>query len=91
MKPQPVTSILPARLLDAGDLEQEMPMSEYIVSPFRKPRTPILDARAGELMRCPACGNDNQNRFLVVTTLAGDQLHGAVCAPCEADAIDQRS
>lgn len=65
-------------------------MSDYIVSPFRKPKTPVLTAPAGTPMRCPQCGNEDQNRFLTVTTLGGDILKGAVCAPCEADAIDNR-
>lgn len=64
-------------------------MNDYIVSPFRKSRTPILTAPAGAPIRCPTCGNDNQDRFLTVTSLGGDTLMGAVCAPCEAAAIDQ--
>jgi hypothetical protein len=63
-------------------------MTSYIVNPFRKPKTPILKARVGEPMTCPTCGNENQDRFLTVTSLGGTELHGAVCAPCEADAID---
>lgn len=62
----------------------------YIVSPFRKPKTPILEGGGATRMRCPACGNEDQNRFLVVTSLGGTELQGAVCAPCEADAIDRR-
>lgn len=63
-------------------------MDGYIVNPFRKPRTPILSVRAAERAVCPECGNDNQDRFLTVTSLGGDTLLGAVCAPCEAHAID---
>lgn len=66
-------------------------MSSYIVSPFRKPRTPILEATADARVRCPTCGNEDQKRFLTVTSLGGTELQGAVCAPCEAAAIDQRS
>jgi hypothetical protein len=63
----------------------------YIVSPFRKPKTAILKGGAAVRMICPTCGNDDQNRFLTVTSLGGTEWHGAVCAPCEASAIDQRS
>lgn len=66
-------------------------MTDYIVSPFRKPKTPILEGGATVRMVCPTCGNDDQNRFLVVTSLGGTELRGAVCAPCEAHAIDTKS
>jgi len=66
-------------------------MSGYIVLPFRQPKTPILTGRAGSPLHCPECGNKDQNRFLIVTSLGGTELQGAVCAPCEATAIDQRS
>lgn len=65
-------------------------VSDYIVNPFRKPKTPILKGLAGERIRCPECGNDDQNRFLTVTSLGGDTFQGAVCAPCEREAIDSR-
>lgn len=65
-------------------------MSSYIVNPFRKPKTPILNGRADERIRCPVCGNDDQNRFLTVTGLSATDFQGAVCAPCEREAIDSR-
>jgi hypothetical protein len=66
-------------------------MSNYIVSPFRQPKTPILPVpQVGTPFRCQ-CGNEDQNRFLTVTSLGGTELHGAVCAPCEANAIDRQS
>lgn len=63
-------------------------MSSYIVNPFRKPKTTILKGLVGEPLRCPVCGNDDPNRFLTVTGLSATDFQGAVCAPCEADAIN---
>lgn len=57
-------------------------MNAYIVSPFRQPTTPILNGPFGEPLRCPTCGNEDQEKFLTVTTL-GASLLGWVCAPCE--------
>ena len=62
----------------------------YIVDPFRKPRTPVMMPHAGKLTKCPVCGNDDPNRFLTVTGLSATNLRGYVCAPCEATAIDSR-
>jgi len=58
-------------------------MSDYIVDPFRKPKTPILKGTVTQRIACPECGNDNQDRFLTVTSLGGTEIHGWVCAPCE--------
>lgn len=63
-------------------------MSDYIVLPFRRPKTAILIGLVGQPLRCPTCGNEDQNRFLVVTSLGGT-FRGAVCAPCEAETIDR--
>jgi len=62
--------------------------SSYIVDPFRKPRTPIIKCSVGERAHCPVCDNDDQNRFLTVTSLGGAEFQGVVCAPCEGVAID---
>jgi len=61
-----------------------------MVSPFRKPKTQILTGPIAAPLRCPSCGNDDPNRFLTVTSLGGNSLHGFVCAPCEAHAIDNQ-
>lgn len=58
-------------------------MSSYIVSPFRQPRAPILTGPIGDPLRCPMCGNEDQSKFLTVTSLGGTELQGAVCEPCE--------
>ena len=55
----------------------------YMVKPFRKPETPILDYKVGLALRCGACGNEDQHKFLTVTSLAGSVLHGFVCRVCE--------
>lgn len=56
----------------------------YIVSPFRRPRTPVITGAAVAQLRCVVCDNVDQTKFLTVTSLAGDTLHGFVCAICEA-------
>lgn len=57
--------------------------SGYIVSPFRPPMTPVLEYLPTATQRCPVCGNDNQEKFWLVTSLGGTELQGIVCAPCE--------
>lgn len=57
-------------------------MADYIVSTFSQPKTPVMTYAAGGLMRCQ-CGNEDQDKFLTVTNLAGDTLRGFVCAACE--------
>jgi hypothetical protein len=64
-------------------LNRDHQMASYIVSPFRKPKTAILKGLAGADIQCPICGNDDQNRFWVVTGLAATDFQGVVCAPCE--------
>jgi hypothetical protein len=57
-------------------------MSSYTVSPFRKSRTPLLEGPITGPLRCPVCGNDDQEKILTVTGL-GPTLRGFVCGPCE--------
>ena len=55
---------------------------DYIVSTFSQPLSPVMTYAAGGLMRCQ-CGNEDQDKFLTVTSLAGTELRGFVCAVCE--------
>lgn len=64
-------------------------MTDYIVSPFRPPLTPVLNFPAGAMAKC-RCGNEHQNKFWTVTSLAGSTLKGFVCADCE-NAAQRRS
>ena len=62
-------------------------MSEnYIVSPFRKPRTLVIDQFPVRDLVCK-CGNKDQDKFLTVTSLGGTVLKGFVCAVCEDNAM----
>lgn len=56
--------------------------NDYIVKPFRKPLTPVFKASPARSIVCQ-CGNDDQDKFLTVTSLTGSTLVGAVCAICE--------
>lgn len=61
-------------------------MRDYIVSPFRPPLTPVLTFPIGGMAKCQ-CGNEDQDKFWTVTSLAGDTLRGFVCATCENAAV----
>ena len=58
---------------------------DYIVSPFRKRRTPVIGTSPIRDMVC-RCGNRDPDKFLTVTSLAGSTLRGFVCAVCENNA-----
>lgn len=68
---------------------RHMGETNYIVSTFSQPLTPIMTYAAAGTMRCQ-CGNEDQDKFLTVTNLAGDVLRGFVCSVCE-DAAKRRS
>ena len=55
----------------------------YKVSPFERPKTPVLTGPSGAKLACPVCGNRDQDKMLTITDLAGNTLLGAVCAVCE--------